>query len=229
MSIHKDHRHRIRSKFEEYGLDMFKEHEALELLLFYAIPRKDTNEIAHNLINRFKTFGQVLDAPISELEKVEGVGHNTAVYLKLLRDAQRYYGIHKETADEILNDINDCGRYLIKYFDAMRVETVYLLGLDAKKKVLCCREIAKGSVNSAAVSVRKIVEIALSENLTSVILAHNHPSGLALPSAEDLYTTKRVAYALASVDVKLVDHIVVFDKEFVSMVQSGLYNSDIYQ
>lgn len=228
MSIHKDHRQRVRSKFEEHGLDMFNEHEALELLLFHAIPRKDTNEIAHNLINRFKTFGQVLDAPISELEKVEGVGHNTAVYLKLLREAQRYYGIHKETNDEILNDINECGCYLIKYFDAVKVETVYLLGLDAKKKVLCCREVAKGSVNSAAVSVRKIVEIALSENLTSVILAHNHPSGLALPSAEDMYTTKRVAHALAAVDVKLVDHIIVCDTEFVSMVQSGLFNSDIY-
>ena len=228
MSIHKDHRQRVRAKFEEHGLDMFQEHEALELLLFYAIPRKDTNEVAHNLVNRFKTFGQVLDAPITELEKVEGVGHNTAVYLKLLRETQRYYGIHKERDDEILNDINDCGQYLIKYFDAIKVETVYMLGLDAKKKVLCCREVAKGSVNSAAVSVRKIVEIALSENLTSVILAHNHPSGLALPSAEDLYTTRKVAHALSAVDVKLVDHIIVCDTEFVSMVQSGLFNADLY-
>lgn len=228
MSIHKDHRQRVRTKFEEQGLDMFEEHQALELLLFYAIPRKDTNVVAHNLINRFKSFGQVLDAPIAELEKVDGVGHSTAVYLRLLREAQRYYGIHQECDEAILNDINDCGQYLIKYFDDVKVETVYMLGLDAKKKVLCCREVAKGSVNSAAVSVRKIVEIALSENLTSVILAHNHPSGLALPSAEDLYTTKRVAHALAGVDVKLVDHIIVYNKDFVSMVQSGIFNADLY-
>lgn len=226
MSIHKDHRQRVRAKFEEHGLDLFEEHQALEMLLFYCIPRKDTNEIAHNLINRFKTFGQVLDAPISELEKVEGVGHNTALYIKLLRETMRYYAIHKEYDDVILNDINDCGQYLSNYFDGIVVETVYLLGLDAKKKVLCCREVAKGSVNSAAVSVRKIVEIALSENLTSVILAHNHPSGLALPSAEDLYTTKRVAQALEAVDVKLVDHIIVCDGDFVSLVQSGIFNAE---
>ena len=226
MSIHKDHRQRVRKRYEEHGLDSFEEHQALELLLFYAIAQKDTNELAHNLINRFKTFGQVLDAPISELEKVEGIGHNTALYLKLLRDCQRYYGIHKEQGEAILNDINDCGQYLIKYFDAIKVETVYLLGLDAKKKVICCREVSKGSVNSASVSVRKIVEIALSESVTSVILAHNHPSGLALPSAEDLYTTKRVALALAAVDVKLVDHIIVCDSDFVSLVQSGIFNPD---
>lgn len=226
MSIHKEHRKRMRKRFEEHGLDMFEEHEALEVLLYYAIPRVDTNETAHNLINRFKTFGNVLDAPISELEKVDGVGRNTALYLKLLRDAYRYYGIHKEHNEEILNDINDCGQYLIRYFDAVKVETVYLLGLDAKKKVICCREVSKGTINSAAVSVRKIVEIALSENVTSVILAHNHPSGLALPSAEDLATTRRVAYALAAVDVKLVDHIIVCDSDFVSLIQSGMYKPD---
>lgn len=223
MSIHKDHRQRVRNRYEENGLDGFEEHQALELLLFYAIARKDTNEIAHNLINRFKSFGQVLDAPISELEQVDGVGHNTALYLKLLRDCQRYYGIHKENAETILNDINDCGQYLIKYFDSIKVETVYLLGLDAKKKVICCREVSRGSVNSASVSVRKIVEIALNEGVTSVVLAHNHPSGLALPSSEDLYTTQKVAHALAAVDVTLVDHIIVYDSDFVSMVQSNIF------
>lgn len=228
MSIHENHRQRMRNRYEEQGLDAFEEHQALELLLFYCIPRKDTNEVAHNLINRFKTFGQVLDAPISELEKVEGVGHNTALYIKLLRDSFRFYGIHKEKKDEILNDINDCGQYLINYFDAIKVETVYLLGLDAKRKVVCCREVAKGNVNSAAISVRKIVEIALSENVTSVILAHNHPSGLALPSPEDVYTTGRIAHALAAVDVILVDHIIVCDSDFVSLVQSGLFKADAY-
>lgn len=227
MSIHKDHRQRVRKKFEEHGLDMFEEHEALELLLFYAIAQKDTNELAHNLIKRFGSFVKVLDAPVAELEKVDGMGHNMALYLKLLRETFRYYGIHKKREkDDILNDINDCGKYLVDFFDARSVETVYLLGLDAKRKVLCCREVAKGSVNAAAVSVRKIVEIALSENLTSVILAHNHPSGLALPSPEDLHTTKRVAQALSAVDIKLADHIIVCEKDYVSLVHSGIYNPE---
>ena len=101
------------------------------------------------------------------------------------------------------------------------METVFLLCLDAKCKVLCCREIGQGSVNSAGISVRKIVEVALGANATTVVLAHNHPSGLALPSAEDIQTTRRVAAALKAVEVHLADHIVVADGDYVSMVQSG--------
>ena len=223
MSVHINHRQRVKARYESGGLDAFEEHQVLELLLFYCIPQRDTNEIAHRLIERFKTFGQVLDAPIKELEKVEGVGHSTALYIKLLRDSQRYYHIHKEKEETILKDLNACGRYLVNYFDCCKVETVYMLGLDAKCKVLFCREVGEGNVNSAAVSVRKIVDIALTENATSVVLAHNHPSGLALPSREDIQTTKRIANALNAVDVVLADHMIVCDGDFVSLVHSGLY------
>ena len=126
MSIHDNHRQRVKNRYENYGLDVFAEHEALELLLFYCIPRRDTNEIAHRLIDRFKTFGQVLDAPMTELEKVEGVGHSVALYLKLLRDAQRYYGIHNGQKAVILNDLDECGHYLLDYFDGYAFEAVVL-------------------------------------------------------------------------------------------------------
>lgn len=227
MSIHENHRQRVKARFEEHGLDMFDEHQVLELLLFYCIPRRDTNEIAHRLINRFQTFGQVLDASVSELEKIDGVGHSVALYLKLLRDSIRYYGIHKEADVVILNTIDECGAYLMKRFDGQRDETVYMLGMDAKKKVLCCREIAKGDIRSASISVRKVVEIALAENVTSVILAHNHPGGLAIPSPEDVQTTHTVARALETISVKLVDHIVVGESDFVSLLSSGVYKPNL--
>ena len=107
------------------------------------------------------------------------------------------------------------------------METVFLLCLDAKCKVLCCKEVGEGSVNSAAISVRRIVEVALASNATTVVLAHNHPSGLAIPSEEDIPTTRRVAAALNTVEIILADHIVVADDDFVSMVQSG-YRFDDY-
>lgn len=226
MSVHDNHRQRVKSRYETYGIDVFNEHQALELLLFYCIPRKDTNEIAHRLMNRFGSFGQVLDAPVKELEKVEGMGHNAALYLKLLRDAHRYYQLHKEKNEKILDNINACGEYLLDFFEGLNVETVYMLGLDAKCKVLCCREIGRGNVNSAAVSVRKIVDAALTENVTSVVLAHNHPSGCAIPSQEDILTTKRIANALKAIDVVLADHIVVCGSDFVSMVHSRMYKPD---
>ena len=113
-----------------------------------------------------------------------------------------------------------------RFFGRTR-ETVFLLCLDAKCKVLCCKEVGEGSVNAASISVRKIVETALATNATTVILAHNHPSGVALPSAEDVQTTRRVAAALNAVEVHLADHIVVAEGDYVSMVQSG-YRFDEY-
>ena len=226
MSVHENHRIRVKNRFEVSGLDSFEEHQALELLLFYCIPRRDTNEIAHRLIKRFGTFAQVLDAPTKELENVEGVGHSVALYLKLLRDAFRYYQIHNERDEVILKDLNSCGEYMVKFFDGLKVEVVYMLGLDAKCKVLFCREIGRGSVNSTAISVRKIVDVALTENVTYVVLAHNHPSGLAIPSNEDILTTGNVAKALRSIDVILLDHIVVHGSDFVSMVESKMFKPD---
>ena len=116
-----------------------------------------------------------------------------------------------------------CGNYLLPYFVGRRNETVFLLCLDAKCKVLGCKEVGEGSVNSASVPIRRIVEMALGMNATTVVLAHNHPSGIALPSSEDVQTTHRVAAALDTVDIILADHIIVADDDFVSLVQSGVY------
>jgi DNA repair protein RadC len=115
---------------------------------------------------------------------------------------------------------------LVPYYCGRRNETVFLLCLDAKCKVLCCKEVGEGSVNSASVPIRRIVEMALGANATSVVISHNHPSGLALPSDEDCQTTMRLARALDAVEITLVDHIVVAGDDFVSMAQSGKYHPD---
>lgn len=227
MSIHDGHRQRMKERFFHEGLDHFSEFEALEVLLYYAIPRKDTNPIAHALINRFGSLEQVLDAPLEELEKVPGISRNVAVLMKLVTDMGRMYLVRRTQNIRVLKTIDECGEYLKSYFFGRVNETVYLLCLDAKCKVLACREVGEGSVNSANVPIRRIVEIALGANATSVVLAHNHPSGLALPSSEDISTTRRVAAALSTVDVQLVDHIVVADDDFVSMVQSGYRFDDV--
>lgn len=223
MSIHDGHRQRLRQRFQEEGLDHFDEIQVLELLLFYCIPRKNTNEIAHALLDRFGSVSQVVEASVEELQKVNGMGENAAVFLALINAFGRYYQVNRAANMEILNDLEKCGEYLIPKFIGRRNETVFLLCLDAKCKVLCCREVGEGSVNSAAVPVRRIVEMALGANATSVVLAHNHPSGFALPSGEDVQTTKQLAMALRSVEIELVDHIVVADGDYVSMLQSGLY------
>ena len=221
MSIHKEHRQRMRERFLAEGLDHFTEYQVLELMLFYVIPRRDTNPIAHALIDRFGSLSQVLEAPVEELEKVDGIGPNAALLLNLITAVARYYAVNRTEKQKILRTIEDCGDYLKSFFVGRRSEMVYLLCLDAKCKVLGCREVGEGSVNSANVPLRRVVEIALGLNASSVVLAHNHPSGLALPSGEDIATTQRVAAALSAVDVHLVDHIIVADDDFVSLVQTG--------
>lgn len=221
MSIHSGHRQRMKERFLKEGLDHFSDIQVLELLLFYAIPRQDTNPIAHALLERFGSLPQVLEAPVEELEKVPGVGPSAALLLNLATAVGRYYMVQRSQNVTILNTIQACGDYLKSVFIGRRTELVYLLCLDAKCKVLCCREVAEGSVNSANVPIRRIVEMGLAANATSVILAHNHPSGIAIPSDEDVATTHRVAAALRMVDIQLVDHIVVADDDYVSMVQSG--------
>ena len=221
MSDHGGHRERIRERFRREGLDSFTDIQVLELLLFYCIPRKDTNPIAHGLLDRFGSLSQVLEAPVEELCKVEGVGESAAVFLRLIPQAGRYYMNDRASQTKLLPTLESCAAYLTPRFIGRNVETMFLLCLDAKCKVLCCRKIAEGDVNSTGLSPRKIVETALGVNASSVVLAHNHPGGLAIPSWEDIQVTHQIAAALAAVEVKLVDHIIVADDDYVSIVQSG--------
>ena len=224
MAMHDGHRQRLKELFLKDGLDNFNELQVLELLLFYCIPRQDTNPIAHRLLARFGKLSTVLEAPVSELQKVEGMGSNSATFLHLVTQVGRYYLVNRAMEQKVLLTVEDCGRFLVPYFYGRRNETVFLLCLDAKCKLLACHEIGEGSVNSAGVPVRRIVETALAANATTVVLAHNHPSGLALPSAEDVQTTQRLAAALNTVEIVLADHIIVADEDFVSLAQSGFYH-----
>ena len=226
-SMHTGHRERLKQRFLEEGLDNFTDVQALELLLFYGIVRQDTNPIAHNLIEHFGSLSQVLEASPAELKKVKGISEHTAILLNLIPQLGRYYQVDCTQRMEILPTLDACGAYLVPRFFGRTRETVFLLCLDAKCKVLCCKEVGEGSVNAASISQRKVVETALTANATTVVLAHNHPSGIALPSDEDVQTTRRIAAALQAVEIQLADHIVVAEGDYVSMVQSGYRFDDI--
>lgn len=223
-AIHKGHRKRLKERFLAEGLDNFNEVNVLELMLFYCVQRQDTNPLAHRLLDHFGKLSAVLDASAEELMKVSGVTEHIATYLTMINAVGRFYLRNRSADTKILTTTEACGKYLLPYFHALQKETVYLLCLDAKCKVLACKKVGEGSVNSASISIRRIVETALGANAVTVVLAHNHPSGLALPSVEDIQTTRRLSQALHTVEIILADHIVVADDDFVSMVQSGRYN-----
>ena len=220
MGLHDGHREKMRRRFLETGLDSFAEHEALELLLFYAIPRRDTNALAHQLMDHFGSLDAVLSAPVEELMRMDGIGENAAVLLKLVpRVVQKAkLAANKET---IINSTEKAGDYLLERFRGEKNEVIYQLCLDRKGKLLSCRRLNEGGADSSELNIRRLVENALLVSASAVILSHNHPSGIALPSSEDYATTERVQTALNMVGVALVDHIIVADDDFVSMEDSG--------
>lgn len=228
-TMHAGHRQRLKNRFIEDGLEHFDEHQVLELMLFYCIPRQDTNPIAHALMEHFGSLSQVMTAPIAELQKVSGMGESAATFISLLNAFCRYYFSARGKDPIILDSAEKCSAYLIPLFHGHRNEMVHLLCLDAKGKLLCHKELGEGSINSAAVPIRRIVEIALGINATSVILAHNHPSGLALPSPEDELTTRQLSVALSAVDITLIDHFIIADGDSISMRLSGKFHPDDYR
>lgn len=221
MGIHDGHREKMRRRFLETGLEGFADHEALELLLYYAIPRRDTNPIAHALMERYDSLSGVLNAPVEDLEKVEGIGgergHPAVPGLPAQPEGPhsgRVPGDHPQL-------LRAGGAYLLERFAGERRELVFLLCLDRKGRLLACKRLAEGDVASADLNIRKVVEMALLTSASAVILAHNHPSGVAVPSSSDEAATRQVAEALRTIGVRLVDHIVVADRDFVSMADSG--------
>lgn len=223
MVSHEGHRQRLRNRFLKEGLDNFEEINVLELLLFNAIPRKDTNELAHLLLDAFGNFEKVLDAPISELTKVKGISDNSATYLSMISAVCRYYMSKKGRSKGPLLNAAQYIERLSPEFIGRKNEMVYMLCLDSMRKEISCVLLGEGSVNGMNISTRKITERALAVNAQYVVLAHNHPNGLAVPSREDIAVTKGVADILEAIDVILLDHIIVTDSETVSMVNSGAY------
>ena len=198
---HDGHRQRMKERLLRDGLESFSEHEMLELLLFYALPYRDTNALGHVLIDRFGSLCNVLDAAYADL-------------LKVRRRYQR--GTLLYTAKEL-------GEYILPWFIGQKAESVVLVSMDNRSKLLNATRIFEGSVNSAQFNFRTAVQQALQDNATRVVMAHNHPNGFALPSNADIDTTRRFAEVLALVDIRLVDHIVVAEDDYVSMAETPMF------
>ena len=218
MAMHDGHRERLRGRFLKEGLDHFEEINVLELLLFYCIPRVDTNPIAHRLLETFGSFPNVLEASVEDLMKVEGVGKNAAVFLSMINSTNRYYLTKKAESGDAFTNREAYINELKPKFVGRKNEVVYMLCLDPQGKKISCNIIAEGTACSSSISVRKVVEVALSNNAVSIILAHNHPNGSPLPSKEDKDTSAAIQNALNPLGVTLIDHIVFGRDDYFSMI-----------
>lgn len=220
-NLHEGHRKRMRERFIKSGLDDFAPHNVLEFLLFYSIPRGDTNPIAHRLIDSFGSLSGVFDATPEELMKVKGVGESTAILISMVPQMARKYLEDKADSFNVMGGCSDIGAYLLPKFVGRTNEALMMVSIDNKNKIISCSVVAEGTVDSAKVSRRRVMEEAMKVNATRVILAHNHPRGVAVPSSEDVVMTREIGELFAQVGIELVDHIIIADDDYVSMAASG--------
>ena len=221
--IHDGHRDRLRRRFLSYGMDALEEHEALELLLYYAIARQDTNPLAHALIKRFGSLAGVMDASLSELTQVAGIGERTATLLLMCKPLCRRYMISQNDTKQQLKTVELCAKYLTPFFFGAKEEQVFLLCLDAQCRPICCRQLSEGSATSTELPIRKVTQLALDSKAASVVLAHNHPGGTCQPSHEDYTLTKTLRETLEPLGVRLADHILFCESGHASMAASGFF------
>ena len=222
MGVHDGHRARLRETFLEHGLQSMNDINALELLLFYALPRRDTNETAHLLLERFGSLHGVFSAPFEDLREVDGIGDYAAALITLVPEIMKKSRLSRSREIRQIRSSADAGEYLLPYFMNEQDEVVYMLCLDTKRAVICCAEMGRGVVNTVDANIRRMVEKALKVKASSVILAHNHPDGIAIPSREDDIFTKALYNALETVGIRLEDHIIVADEDYISLADSGM-------
>lgn len=230
MSIHAGHRSRVKTEFLARGLEGWPDHRVLELLLFYAIPQGDVNDLAHALIDRFGSLAGVLDASADELKKVPGVGEHTAVLLRLIPAIGGRYVEDRGSMGRIVRTTDEAATVLRPCFEGARNEMVYILCLDGKGKLLGVRKVSEGSIFASDINIRRIAEEAMGLRAAAIYLAHNHISNLAFPSAADWQATDVIRAALAPLGLELIDHIIFVDGDAVSLGQSeGGGRRPVYQ
>ena len=221
-SIHDKHRQGMKEQFLKQGLNGMRDHQILELLLFYAVPRKDMNPLAHRLDDHFGSLAGVFHATYDQLLEVEGVGPNIATLLQLIPAVSARYLEETASADRQIVSVWQLQELLAPLFFGQRDEIAYLVCMDAKNKVLATRKLGEGVVDAVSITTRKVLEAALACNASRVVLAHNHVSGVALWSQADLDTTLRLKRLLAEADIVLADHVILAGDDMVSMAESGL-------
>lgn len=219
--MHEFHRQRLRERYLKCGFASFADHELLELLLSYAIPRKDTNAIAHALLNKFGSLRNVLLAELPELLSVDGMGESSAICLKLHLEMLRRT-LQDETRNRPRYDsVIKLAKFLCPQFVCATHEMVYAMLLDNGMRLLECFKVTDGIVNAAEVTVRRIAERAYHMHAANVVLAHNHPNGLAIPSAQDIEFTDCLNESLRTLGIVLVEHFVIVDERFAPIMRQG--------
>ncbi len=219
--IHEGHRQRVKTRYLAEGLDSFEDHQVLELLLFYCIPMKDTNELAHNMLREFGSLAGLFESDPKEISKRCNVSESTAILVSMIPSLSRKYFKGKWGDKPIINSSTKAGEYALSLFAGRTYEAFFVICLDSQNRVNSAALVHEGTINEAPVYPRIIVETALRHQANSVILAHNHPGGSLQPSKADIAVTKKISQALEAISIGVVDHIIVAGDKYFSFAEKG--------
>ncbi|MGI6085338.1 MAG: RadC family protein [Acetivibrionales bacterium] len=225
LNVHAGHRSRIRERYMEEGLDNFSDHEVIELLLFYSIPQRDTNALAHRMVKEFGTLPDLLEADPRDIARRCKVSLNTAILISLAAPLSRRYLKQKWGNRPVVNSSSVAGNYAISLFAGRVYECFFIICLDSQNHVNHAALVHEGTINEAPVYPRIIVETALRHKANSIILAHNHPGGSLKPSNADIDVTSKICQAMKAISVNVVDHIIVAGNRYFSFAEQGLLDS----
>ncbi len=219
--MHEDHRQRMRDRCMKSGFEGFSDHELIEMLLGYSIPRKDTNPIAHELIDRFGSLGRVLEAEVDELVQVDGMGERSAIILPLVMNLMRRYAMEKDDLNDHnrFETVSSIAQYFCRIFFGLDKEFVYVMLLDNRMNMVHCQQVGEGTVNSSNVNIREIVEKVIAKKASTVVLAHNHPHGIVIPSNIDVDFTEELNHLLAALSIHLLEHLIIVEDRFYPIMR----------
>ena len=212
----------MKKKFAESGIDAFHDYEVLELLLSYAIPRKDVKPLAKRLLHKFGSLKGIVDAEVSSLEKIEGVSVHTAILIKLIKEMGTLYLKEKARDKPQITCTTELLNYCKTYMGCLKDEQFCVIYLDAQNKITDIETIQEGIVNQAVVYPRKVLENALKQKASAIIMVHNHPSGHVKPSDADIRLTKTIQETARILDIIVHDHIIIGENRFFSFREEGL-------
>ena len=217
---HSGHRQRMRERYAKQGLDGFAQHEALELMLFYAIPQKNVNPLAHALIERFGSLHGVLHATPKQLMQVEGIGEYAATFLSLFASVPKLADATRAGRHVRLNSRQAAVNYCARLLTGEKRELFYAICLNGQMETIGDVLIARGSLSDVPAYPRVVMEAVLTHNAHGVLFCHNHPGGSVVPSQADLDATGTLSQLLTEIEVALVDHIIISDGDALSMVRN---------
>ncbi|MBI4667219.1 MAG: DNA repair protein RadC [Nitrospinae bacterium] len=216
------HRQRLRDKFLKFGLDKFTDDEIVELLLTLATPRKDCKQAARAALKQFGSLAGVLEASIQDLQKIEGIGPNNALGLRLVHAIARKFLRERILRENYLNSFGEVLEYFSHALRGEKRESFHVLFLNSQNAILHEERISAGAPGSVTLAPRQVMEKAIAHAATTLVLAHNHPGGMAEPSAEDIILTREICFTARLMDIWVREHLIICPNGYYSFLKEGL-------